>query len=225
MIYLHASLLFREHKHSMMKLRKLLADSKKIARHRRFLLNIQITFFSWIIEAVAFIMLFITCALINHENITQRLILDQVFRSLYIIVLPSIILMNESNIKGEIANSTWYITLLGFFNWNYKSPLERDDDKKEDNNPNEENHRNKDGNNSIEGNIINHSNVNKPKELGYEDVKTEEIENLNTNKKTATTVVNSIPNKSSIDNVFRPAFKSRLQSNDCTVIDLELSGE
>ena len=133
--------------------------------------------------------------------------------------------MNESNIKGEIANSTWYITLLGFFNWNYKGPLDRDDNKKEDNNPNEENHRNKNGNNSIEGNIINHSNVNTPKELGYEDVKTEEIENLNTNKNTATTVVNSITNKSSTDNVFRPAFKSRLQSNDCTVIDLELSGE
>ena len=62
---------FREHEKSMVKLQKLLADSKKIRRRRRIFLNMHISFVAWLIESfggvAGMLMIFLP-----HENRTTR---------------------------------------------------------------------------------------------------------------------------------------------------------
>ena len=190
----------------MVKLRKILSDSSKLARHRRHLLNIQITFISWIIETFAFFVGLITFLITNHENIIQRFILTHLSISVYVIILPCVTLMNDSDIKEEVANSTWYIMLLDIFNYKYKGPMASDESTNEDNGAIKENHENEDGNNRTNENSENQNIIDNPKELGHEESKTEVKDNSNTNEETVNTLTNCTTSKDNTVNAFKVPF-------------------
>ena len=115
----------------MVRLRKLLADSSKSRRHRRNLINIQITILSWLIEFFGFLTIFGGSFIIGHKNSVVTLSLQTLTNVVYFIILPSLILFNDSNFKTNVAESRWYSTFLNIFNWQYIHQNDADDDNED----------------------------------------------------------------------------------------------
>jgi hypothetical protein len=102
---------FREHDQNMVKLRKLLADSRKIRTRRRIFLNLNITFMSWIAECFGSI----TWGLMSYypqENRTTRG-LQCILGVMYMIVIPCSYILNSSDVKKMIIDNRIF---LGFTN-------------------------------------------------------------------------------------------------------------
>ena len=116
----------------MRKLRKSLSEASTARRHRRNLLNIQITSFAWLVEFVAFLFLFISKLILRNESNISEFVLVQLGISIYVIILPSIYLINDDNVKGSILESDWYETVLRVFGLQYNpsvrnAPADEDD--------------------------------------------------------------------------------------------------
>ena len=116
--------IFREHKKSMANLRKLIPTSKKALRHRRNLINIQITILSWWIEFLSYSCLFLASYLLGHDNNIINYCMQTIGLVLYFIVLPCIILINDSNVKARMSESPWYIKMLKMFNCQYANAID-----------------------------------------------------------------------------------------------------
>ena len=104
---------YRDHDQSMVKLRKLLTDSKKIRRRRRIVLNMHITIIAWLSEflgglAVCFMVF------LPPENGTTRGLM-YISGVMYFIVVPSVYLMNSSEVKSGILDNKMYIAFLNLF--------------------------------------------------------------------------------------------------------------
>ena len=106
----------------MMKLKKLLSDELKILRHRRLTLSIQITTLNWIFELVlSFLAIFSTLTGVTKKYglsfFVQELILFT-----YTVFLPAFTLINDTELKDNIIQSDWYISILDKLGWTYKGP-------------------------------------------------------------------------------------------------------
>ena len=115
----------------MAKLSKLLAKSSKIRRNRRILLNIQITIIAWSVEVIAaFIaaMIFLTPYGENKEAI-----LGLISDVMYLIILPSIYLINSHDFKNEIVGSKLYLTFADRFFFRFVNEIvpDAEDDAQE----------------------------------------------------------------------------------------------
>ena len=92
----------------MAKLSKLMPKSSKIRRNRRVLLNIQITIIAWSVEFfAAFIAAMIFLA---PYEVHKEAILGQISDVMYLVILPSIYLINSHDFKTNIAESKLYLT-------------------------------------------------------------------------------------------------------------------
>ena len=118
---------FREHKQSMVKLRKLLSDSSKARRHRRNVVNLQITFLAWFIEVCGFFLLFLGQFILGHENNVVNFVLQLLTRIIYCNILPCIFLLNDSDVKGQIVESKWYNIFLNICNCQYNIQSDNED--------------------------------------------------------------------------------------------------
>ena len=130
---LFAFISFREHKQSMVRLKKLLSDTSKARRHRRIILNIQITIIAWLVEFLGFFVIFFGTFILPEKNPITTFTLQTFTISLYMIITPSMYLINSNHMKAIIVESNWYISLvrgLNFINNKYK---------KDNNNQNENN--------------------------------------------------------------------------------------
>ena len=96
----------------MIKLRKLLSDSSKARRHRRNLLNIQITVLAWIIEFLGISGFMIGSFIIGHTNTIATFILQTFSATFNFILLPGVLSISNTNFKAAIADSGWYQTLI-----------------------------------------------------------------------------------------------------------------
>ena len=114
----------REHKESMTNLRNLLSSQRKALRHRRNLINIQITILSWWTEFFCYSCLFLASYLLGHENNIIVYCMQTFSLILYFIVLPCIILINDSNVKAQISDTECYIKILRMFNCQYSNSNE-----------------------------------------------------------------------------------------------------
>ena len=97
----------------MVRLRKLLTDTRKVRRRRRIFLNMHITFFTWLIEFsgafVAMLMIFLP-----YENRTTRS-LQYITGFMYLIVTPCAYLMNSSDVKSVIMDNPIYLKFTNTF--------------------------------------------------------------------------------------------------------------
>ena len=109
------NLFYREHKKSMIRLKKLLPDSAKNHRGRRIVLNIQITIVGWLIEVFGFLTIVVGKYILGHENGIVTLTMQTFTMVLYGILLPCSILVSGSESKGYIAESNWYFRLINWF--------------------------------------------------------------------------------------------------------------
>ena len=105
---------FREHNNSMTRLRKLLSNSSKAGRNRRNILNIHITVLAWLAEFFGFLACIFGSFILGHKNSTVTMCLQTFSMTIYIIILPCIILINSSEVKDQIVDSNWY---MEFINW------------------------------------------------------------------------------------------------------------
>ena len=92
----------------MIRLRKLLSDSSKARRHRRNLLNIQITVLAWIIEFIGVSSFLVGSFILGHTNTTTTFILQTLSATFNFILLPGILSISNSNFKTAVVDSGWY---------------------------------------------------------------------------------------------------------------------
>ena len=111
----------------MSKLKKLLPDDLKILRHRRLVLNIQMTILSWIFELILSFLVFAKALIgFNPRNINGKFFAEEFLSFVYCVLLPSIVLVHDAELKDKIIQSDWYIGILGRFGWIYSGPLRND---------------------------------------------------------------------------------------------------
>ena len=110
----------------MKKLRKSLSESSKARRHRRNWLNLQITSLAWFVEFVGYLFICLSKLILRHESNISEFVLVQAAISIYVIILPSIYLINDDDIKGYIVESAWYQRILRFFGLQYNFSLHDD---------------------------------------------------------------------------------------------------
>ena len=102
---------FRTHKESILRLKKILSRSSKARRHRRNLLNIQITTLAWFVEFLGFYTFLLGSFILGHTNTYVTFLLQVLTTILNFILLPCIFLINNSQFKAVIVDSNWYLVL------------------------------------------------------------------------------------------------------------------
>ena len=127
----------------MFRLRKLLADSSKAQRHRRKILNVQITFLAWLVESVGFLVIFLGMFILGHESNTFNFFMQSLTLVIYFIVLPTVFLINDSDVKSSIVASNWYDRILTIFHCNYVKPNDNDTENSSIHNASVENDENR----------------------------------------------------------------------------------
>ena len=103
-------LFYRENEESLEKLRKLLTDAHKIRRRRRILLNIHITVIAWLVECLGSISVFLMIFLTPENGTTRGL--QFITGIMYFIVVPSVYLMNSSDVKSVIVDNRIYLAFV-----------------------------------------------------------------------------------------------------------------
>ena len=113
----------------MVKLRKLLSDSSKAKRHRRKILNIQITFLGWVVESLGFLVIFLGTLILGHESNIFNFSMQTLTLMIYFVILPSVMLISDFEMRTTIVESNWYGTVLTFFNCNYIKSINNDEEE------------------------------------------------------------------------------------------------
>ena len=110
---------FSDEKKSIFALRKLLTDSSKARRHRRRVLNIQLTFLAWLIESIGLSVMVLGIFVLGHDSNVLNFSMQTLTMTIYFMILPSVYFINDYDIKSKIAESIWYGSVLTFFHCNY----------------------------------------------------------------------------------------------------------
>ena len=144
----------------MIKLKKLLSDDTKILRHRRLVLNIQITILTWLFELG--LSIFVIIVKLTVVDGMENKVLDFLVRELiwfvFTIFLPALLLINDTELKDNILLSDWYICILDTLGLTYKGPL-RADAPTNQNSPAEADAPSEDGVNESQRNVRNGDDV------------------------------------------------------------------
>ena len=113
----------------MKALKNLLSNSSKNRRGRRNILCIQITFFGWLVEVIAFLTFAVGVYIFGHGNSIITLSLQTLTMTFYSIFLPCTILINGNDVKAYIVETNWYFFLLDFFGCQTSTYLNNDNDE------------------------------------------------------------------------------------------------
>ena len=108
----------------MIKLKKLLTNSSKTRRHRRKILNVQITFLAWLVESIGFLVIFLGTFILGHENNIFNFFMQTITLIIYFILLPFVFLLNDFDIKSTIVDSQTYEKILNMFHCNYTNSID-----------------------------------------------------------------------------------------------------
>ena len=120
-------LIYRSHKEQMFKLRKLLSESSKSRRRRRNLINIHITILNWMTEFLGFFFVILGSFILGHDNHVVTFFLQILTIVFYFNILPCTFLINDSELKGIIADNKLYILFLSLFTCHANNEHEVDD--------------------------------------------------------------------------------------------------
>ena len=104
----------------MLRLKRLLSASNKSRRHRRNILNIMVTILEWAAESLGFLTILIGTHILGHENNVINLIMQSLSTMIFFVIIPSVLLMSNSESKSIITESYWYHMFLSSMNLNYQ---------------------------------------------------------------------------------------------------------
>ena len=111
----------------MTRLKKLLSTSSKIRRNRRKLLVLQIQIFAWLVEFIAGI---VGLILIMGPITKLPANVIGVFTTIvYFVLVPSVFLINNEDIKSKIIDNEIYLTITNKF---FSRSINRIDYKQKD---------------------------------------------------------------------------------------------
>ena len=119
----------RHHKESLKRFRNTLDDASKERRHRRLKINIHITFLAWLAEFTGFLFLFIGKFLVGHENNVVNFSMQTLTFVIYFNIVPCIFLINDTDFKGKVAESSCYNAILNVFKCQYIHEDDNNDEK------------------------------------------------------------------------------------------------
>ena len=92
------------------------------------MLNIMVTVLAWLVEMFGFLLVFVGTHILGHQNHFVNLLLQTLTNLIYFVIIPSLLLINDTDLKGRFAESNWYDKFLSKINCQY---IEQDKDKKE----------------------------------------------------------------------------------------------
>ena len=120
----------------MEKLRKNLSDSAKDRRHRIHMINLHIAVVEWLVEFSGFFLIFLGSYILGHGSSTVTTFLQTITAFLLFNVLPCTLLINDDELKANIAESDYYRMVLKTFNCeNFKrNTNDTEDGNREDDN-------------------------------------------------------------------------------------------
>ena len=107
-------------------------ESAKERRHRRLKINIHITFLAWIAECTGFFLMFIGKFILGHENNVVNFSMQTLTFVIYLNILPCIFLINDTDFKLQVAESSWYNAMLNVFNCQYVHEDDNNDEESTD---------------------------------------------------------------------------------------------
>ena len=94
------------------------------------MLNIMVTALAWVVEMSGFLLVFVGTHILGHQNQSVNLLLQTLTNLFYFVLIPSLLLINDTDLKGRLSESDWYDNFLTKINCQY---VEHDDAKKEEN--------------------------------------------------------------------------------------------
>ena len=129
----------RDHTESMKKLKKLLSVSSKVKRRHQTLLNISITIFAWLVEFLAFFIVFLGSFILGYESTTTTLFLQTFSFAIYYVICPSVFLMNSFEMKTKVVENPIYQAMINRISCCHKVGETNDDDDADPRDENEGN--------------------------------------------------------------------------------------
>ena len=115
-LYLKSWQFFRKEKETLLKLRESFNDTSKDERHRRNLISIHITILHWVVEFIGFGLIIIGTFFLGHGNAIVTLTLQTWTIFIFFNLLPCVFLLNDSDLKSDIAENKYYFKFLKTFN-------------------------------------------------------------------------------------------------------------
>ena len=121
-------------------IQKTFRESRLAKRHRRKMLNIQITFLAWLAETFGFFFIVFGTYILGHENNIATFSMQNITIFIYFNILPIILILNDLTSKDRILESTWYDRFLTTFrcNYNNKVGVEEPGNERNEENANEQ---------------------------------------------------------------------------------------
>ena len=116
----------------MAKLKQILDDSAKARRLNRIHLNIQITFLTWLVEFLGFLFVVLGSFIFGNNNIYLTFFLQMMTGLVYIIIIPSMYLLNSNDTKDLISESNFYITINNMIRFKKENKVGVEDQKAEE---------------------------------------------------------------------------------------------
>ena len=89
------------------------------------MVNIHITFLAWSVEFVGGLLLIGGTHLLGHENNIVTFSMHTLGHLINFIILPSIYLFSDDDMKIKIIDSSWYNHILDILNLQYDNKLEK----------------------------------------------------------------------------------------------------
>ena len=93
------------------------------------MLNIMVTVLAWHVEMLGFLLVFVGTHILGHQNHFVNLLLQTLTNLVYFVIIPSLLLINDTDLKAQFAESNWYDKLLSKINCQY---IEQDINKKKE---------------------------------------------------------------------------------------------
>ena len=89
----------------------------------------MVTVLAWLVEMFGFLLVFLGTHILGHQNQSINLLLQTLTNIFYFVLIPFLLLINDTDLKGRFAESYWYDEFLSKINCQY---IEQDKDEKED---------------------------------------------------------------------------------------------
>ena len=106
----------------MIKLKKLISDDQKVMRHRRLYLSIQVTILIWIVEVISSLTALLIALVEMGAQSTSQVFVIELVLFVYTVVLPGIVVVYDTELKENILENSWYISIVNKLGLTYKGP-------------------------------------------------------------------------------------------------------
>ena len=92
----------------------------------------MVTILAWFVEFVGFTTIFIGTHILGHQNNIINLSLQTITNLIYLVIVPLVLIIHESDFKGRIVDNHIFESFLSIINMKYDDQDQEDDDDDEE---------------------------------------------------------------------------------------------